>query len=157
MASRAAGVGLAIAMQLLAGAGTPAEPAPPAADTAVLTVTLSGLHSDRGLARVSLFPVAAAKQFPDDKRGIPGRSAPIVGGKAAVVFTGVPYGTYAAAALHDEDEDGAMNTGVFGIPKEGFGFSNDARPKLLGPPPFADARFVVSAERQTLGIVMQYM
>jgi uncharacterized protein (DUF2141 family) len=47
----------------------------------------------------------------------------------------------AVGVLHDEDGDKRMATGLFGIPKEGFGVSNNPR-ILFGPPRFEDARLV---------------
>jgi len=44
------------------------------------------------------------------------------------------------AAFHDEDGDRKLRT-VLGIPREGYGFSNDARPGTFGPPKFAAAAF----------------
>ncbi len=62
------------------------------------------------------------------------------GGKAQIVFEGVPYGEYAVAVHHDEDGDGKMKTVYGTIPLEGFGVSRDAK-GFRGPPKFDDAKF----------------
>ena len=38
----------------------------------------------------------------------------------------VPHSTYAVRLYHDEDNDGELDTNMFGVPQETFGFSNDA-------------------------------
>jgi len=52
---------------------------------------------------------------------------------------GLPPGRYAIAAFHDTDGDGKLTT-TMGIPREPFGFSNDARGRF-GPPAFEMAAF----------------
>jgi uncharacterized protein (DUF2141 family) len=45
----------------------------------------------------------------------------------------LPPGEYALAIFHDENADGICNLGLFGIPKEGFGFSRNHRPRWHAP------------------------
>ena len=52
----------------------------------------------------------------------------------------VPSGQYAAQVFLDENSNGKVDRALFGIPKEGVGFSNDA-PIRFSPPKFKDARF----------------
>lgn len=59
--------------------------------------------------------------------------------------TGLPYGNYAIAVYHDKNENGELDTNFLGIPKEAYGFSNDARGKF-GPASWKDAKFEVNAE-----------
>jgi uncharacterized protein (DUF2141 family) len=56
------------------------------------------------------------------------------------LFKDLPVGEYAYAILHDEDKDGKMKKNLIGIPKEGFGFSNNYRPRVKNPS-FEDASF----------------
>ena len=60
-------------------------------------------------------------------------------------------GLYAVSVLHDEDRNDRLTSGFFGIPKEGFGFSNN--PKIIaGPPTFEVASTWI---RQTKDIVIK--
>ena len=61
-------------------------------------------------------------------------------GKAVCTFRGVPSGRYAISAFHDANEDGELDTNLFGIPSEGYCASRGAR-GTFGPPSFADAAF----------------
>jgi uncharacterized protein (DUF2141 family) len=63
---------------------------------------------------------------------------PIANRTATASFHDLPAGTYAVAILHDENDDQKMNNNFFGIPKEGYGFSNNVM-GALGPPSFSRA------------------
>lgn len=119
-----------------------------------LYVAIEGVRSDRGSVIVSLF--AGPKGFPDDvAASVATVSAAIQGGKAAVTFANLPYGEYAVSVLHDEDGDGQMATGLFGAPREGFGFSGypDYR---FGPPEYAQVRLLLVEPHRETTIGMRY-
>ena len=59
---------------------------------------------------------------------------------AKVVFENIPDGEFAISLYHDENNNGKLDTGWFGIPKEGYGCSNDAKGNM-GPPKYEDAKF----------------
>ncbi|GEA12408.1 DUF2141 domain-containing protein [Alteromonas sp. KUL49] len=54
-------------------------------------------------------------------------------------------GEYALRYFHDENDNGQMETNMFGIPTEGYGFSNNAQPNF-GPASYSQIKFVVAAE-----------
>ena len=70
-------------------------------------------------------------------------------------FLDIPPGTYALAVIHDENMNGELDTNWMGIPKEGYGFSNDAK-ALLGPPSFSEARFRYDGQDMELTISLHY-
>jgi glycosyltransferase involved in cell wall biosynthesis len=79
---------------------------------------------------------------PDGFR-VPGREmrgavARIRNGHATCVFNGLPAGTYAVAVFHAEHNEAQMETGLFGKPKQGYGFSRNPS-SAFGPPSFASA------------------
>ena len=51
---------------------------------------------------------------------------------AQLVMT-VPDGIVAIAVFHDTNGNGAVDEGFFGVPKEQYGFGNDARPLFRAP------------------------
>ncbi|HRW20336.1 MAG TPA: DUF2141 domain-containing protein [Bacteroidales bacterium] len=75
-------------------------------------------------------------------------------GTTTFLIKDIPNGEYGIAILHDENNDGDMNYSL-GIPKEGFGFSNDAKVKMA-PPKFKDASFIKNGELM-LTIKIRYM
>ena len=69
-------------------------------------------------------------------------------GDARLVFEGLPPGDYAIAVIYDKNANGKLDTGLFRIPKEKVGFSNNARGRF-GPAKWDAARFTLSdAETQ---------
>ncbi|MDR4499232.1 MAG: DUF2141 domain-containing protein [Candidatus Scalindua sp.] len=67
----------------------------------------------------------------------------------------IPPGTYAIVAVHDENVNGELDTNWLGIPKEGYGFSNDAK-ALLGAPSFSAASFLYDGRNLNLTISLNY-
>ena len=70
-------------------------------------------------------------------------------------FEDIPPGTYALAIVHDENMNGKLDTNLLGIPKEGYGFSNDAK-ALLGAPSFSAASFSYDGQNLELTISLNY-
>ncbi|WP_232279356.1 DUF2141 domain-containing protein [Psychromonas ingrahamii] len=58
-------------------------------------------------------------------------------------FTDILPGKYAMAVIHDENTNGKLDTNLIGVPKEGFGFSNNAK-ALLSAPSFSAPSFEYS-------------
>jgi uncharacterized protein (DUF2141 family) len=142
-----------MALLFAAGCGTP-RPVAFAVGTGALHVQLEGFRTEQGVAIVSLF--RGATGFPDEvAASVATVSAAIRQGRAVATFTDLPYGDYAVSALHDEDDDGEMATGLFGAPREGFGFSGypDYR---LGPPDYAEVSFLLVEPERQMTIVMRY-
>jgi uncharacterized protein (DUF2141 family) len=52
----------------------------------------------------------------------------------------LPFGNYSVSIMHDQNMNGEMDSGTFGIPKEGYGFSNNAK-GMFGPPSYEDTQF----------------
>ena len=75
-------------------------------------------------------------------RWLPGRhgkcaktaEAKIVDNGAVCTFEGIEKGRYAISILHDANNNGKIDLNVLGIPKEGFGASNDTPPGPTSPP-----------------------
>jgi uncharacterized protein (DUF2141 family) len=70
-------------------------------------------------------------------------------------FLDIPPGTYALAVIHDENRNGQLDTNRLGIPKEGYGFSNDAK-GFFGAPSFSAAKFKYDGQKLELTINLHY-
>lgn len=66
----------------------------------------------------------------------------------------LPHGEYAIAVYHDENTNGELDTNMLGIPKEAYGFSNNARGRF-GPASWEDASFTVDGEETEINISLQ--
>lgn len=123
-----------------------------------IVVEMVGFRNDRGLACVALFGEGGG--FPDALDGAAALGeARIEGGRCTIALEDVPAGAYAVSVIHDENENGELDTNALGIPTEGFGFSNN--PKIrFGPPRFAKARFAHRASGAAptrVEVKLQYM
>jgi len=76
-------------------------------------------------------------------------------GKMTVKVEGLKYGTYAVSMLDDENSNLEMDN-FMGMPKEGFGFSNDARVRM-SPPKFEECSFEIDEPCKRITIEVRYM
>jgi uncharacterized protein (DUF2141 family) len=118
-----------------------------------ISATIGGLRNDAGVVRCGLY--ASADGFRQPGREFRGAVAPIRGQRATCVFGNVPPGTYAIAAFHAEHNEAQIETGAFGKPKQGYGFSGNPSGSF-GPPSFSDAAFEHRSVSQGLQIRLQY-
>lgn len=90
----------------------------------VLTVNIHDIRNNKGVLRLAFFTDdnSFRKESPDFEKVISKHN--IKNNSLTVSFDNIPPGTYGIALLDDEDEDGKMRYSFFGIPREGFGFSN---------------------------------
>ena len=126
---------------------------PPAVQAADLQVHIVGLRSAQGEVNVALFD--QEETFPVGDRRLAGARVKAEPGMVTASFTGLQPGTYAVSAYHDENGNGRLDKNLLGIPREGYGFSNDAR-GLAGPPSFAKAAFTLDGNHQVITITLQY-
>ena len=79
----------------------------------------------------------------------------ILEAQATCDFEGISPGTYALAVIHDQNMNGKLDTNIFGIPTEGYGFSNGAK-ALLHAPSFSAAGFRYDGGSLDLTISLHY-
>ena len=103
-----------------------------------LTVKINGLKTNEGTVMVQLYD-ANQKLVKESKVTVSSKST-------TVEFKNLPAGTYAVQYYHDENNNGKMDTGMFGRPEEGYGYSNDAR-GFMGPADFEDQVFEIKQNR----------
>ncbi|WP_027730726.1 DUF2141 domain-containing protein [Variovorax paradoxus] len=84
-----------------------------------------------------------------DSKAVASQTAPMQGGKARLVFTGLAPGRYALRAFADENGNGKLDTNLMGMPTERYGFSNDAKGNRAAPA-FDAAAIGVDADLQTV-------
>jgi uncharacterized protein (DUF2141 family) len=75
--------------------------------------------------------------------------------RARCDFEDIPPGRYALAVIHDENMNGKLDTNRFGVPTEGYGFSNDAR-AFLSAPTFRAASFPYDGRNLDMTIRLNY-
>jgi uncharacterized protein (DUF2141 family) len=125
-------------------------PATAGGQNQTLTVIIRNIRSDTGTVAAALY--RSDKEFM--KKTWQSRSTPSRPGQVELVFENIPAGDYAVSVMHDVNKNGELDKNPIGIPKEGFGFSNNALGKF-GPPKFKDAKFTIPPEK-TLVITLKY-
>jgi uncharacterized protein (DUF2141 family) len=102
-----------------------------------LKVTFKHIEKHKGNLMVALF---------NSKESYSGKSAalqtaqiPVNADSVTYTFTELDDGQYAIKLFHDENDNGKMDTNLFGIPSEGYGFSNNVG--KFGEPEFRKAAF----------------
>lgn len=123
--------------------------------TGTVKVTVTDLRSSEGVVRACM--TTNPKKFPKC-RGDANAYSKVVNAAGTVTFrfTDVKPGRYAIALLHDENNNGKADRALMMMPKEGFGFSRDAKVRM-GPPKFNAAAFDVTKGEQSQAIRMRYM
>jgi len=115
-----------------------------AADNATIQVIVTGVSPNQGQIIVSLF---AGKDQYLKKPFLTRRDSVKEGETLDVTFPDLEIGEYAISVLYDMDSDGQLDTGLFRIPKEPIGFSNNVRGKF-GPPKWKHTKFYLEADLQ---------
>jgi uncharacterized protein (DUF2141 family) len=136
----------------LVAAGLVSAQAP---DSGAIVVNIGSLRSTQGQVLVSLYN--RPDGFPRDRDVILQRRIvdTIDGDHVTVRFGKLPFGEYAIAMMHDENRSGGMDRGFLGVPKEGYGFSNNLKPKFSAPS-FEKAKFLLSEQEVQLSLEMIY-
>ena len=122
-------------------------------ETSTIKVKITGFKSIKGKCLVSLHNLAASFPAKPDK-AMQSKNVVITDDGTTVVFENLPNGTYAIAVVHDENDNKKMDTNFFGIPKEGYGVSNNKYPKM-SEPSFDDAKFTLKEDKE-ISIKMKY-
>ena len=117
-----------------------------------LIVTIENLKNINGDILIGLYDNAS--NFP--RKVATGKVVKVTEKLMKVTFPDIKPGNYAVSVLHDENQNKDMDQGRLGIPKEGYGFSNNVM-GVMGPPSFKKARFHVPDGDSSITIKMKYM
>lgn len=124
--------------------------------TANLTVHVTEARNTKGMIRVALF--RNSKGFPNDASQAFHTLAADIDPQtlsAQVVFADLPAGLYAVSVFHDENMNEKLDKNIMGVPKEGYGASNNPK-KKMGPPTFDETNFPIVGADQSVGIKLLY-
>lgn len=125
-----------------------------AGSKADLTISISNIRNAKGSVLVAVFKDGVG--FPSDNDKAVDNLKLTPGQAAKFVLEDLEPGDYAIALLHDENNNGRMDKKAIFLPKEGFGFSNDAM-GTMGPPGYQKAKFKVTSPKTSIRMKMKYM
>lgn len=113
-------------------------------ETYKLTVNVSGMETNEGKLFIALY--TSEDNFLKNSDKTRGTRVIVKNKKAVAYFKDLKKGEYAISLFHDTNNNNKMDTKIFGIPKEPYGFSNNAK-GFMGPPKFEDAKFSVNSNK----------
>ncbi len=118
-----------------------------------IEINIPNIKSDKGEILIALFNKSDG--FPENANNA-FQTAKMKAKKGLQIMTlhNISDGRYALAVFHDENGDGKMNKNMLGIPKEGYGVSNNVK-NLMSAPTFKEASFVVNRNTE-LSIQLNY-
>ncbi len=75
-------------------------------------------------------------------------------GDMSYTFTNLPYGTYALAVIHDENNDDTVSKNFVGFPKEKIGVSNQTK---FGKPSFDKSKFELVSSAPDIEVDLSFL
>jgi len=124
--------------------------------TSTVTVTVTGLRNAKG--RVDGLIFAGPRGFPEEDAMAFDKEESQIDPTtltARLVFRNVPRGYAAVSVLHDENMNRKIDKNFFGVPKEGYGTSNNPR-KAKHTPRWDEGRFPVEKPAEAIQIRLIY-
>lgn len=118
---------------------------------AKLEVTVKNIKESKGTIRVGLF--TTEKDFL--KNAALGKVVKATAKEITVIFENLKPGDYAVSVIHDENENGELDSNIMGIPKEGFAFGNNAM-GMFGPPTFEKAKITLNKTNDRQVVDLKY-
>jgi uncharacterized protein (DUF2141 family) len=106
-----------------------------------LEIEITDLRNDKGVVLLQLMDTL--------QQTVAEKMDSIRGGKCIITIGDLKAGKYACRYFHDENLSGKMETGRFGMPTEGYGFSNNAS-GMFGPLPFKKWIFEVNGDKKII-------
>ena len=101
-----------------------------------LEIEIENLRNDYGVILLELLD--------SEENSIGGETGQISNRKCVIVFENLTPTKYAIRYFHDENSNNNLDLNFMGIPKEGYGMSNNAY-GLFGPKDFNDWLFLLSS------------
>ena len=103
-----------------------------------LTVNVSDVEKGKGHLMIALYK--SEEDYKSGKASFHTKVAALNDQEIAV-FENLPDGEYAIKMYQDENNNNKMDFNMMGIPKEGYGFSNNVG--MFGAPKYKEAKFSV--------------
>jgi len=153
--------GLLVAIMTFAGVGCTPEStrAAPTGKTDAsaapvrLTIKVTDFRNHTGQLIFGVFKTQDG--FPSAEKHAVNRQVRAFDADTVVFVAELPPGDYGASVLHDENGNNDMDKNIIGIPSEGYGVTNNPKPRFRGAT-FKESIFNLPKEGAELTISMQY-
>lgn len=115
-------------------------------------LSIQNIPKNEGEIRIAVFD--NEKDYNDKQNPVHAVVLPVHGKTLSWSDENLPHGTYAIAVYHDKNVNGELDANLLGIPKEAYGFSNNARGRF-GPASWEDAHFEVNSDHSGMNIAIK--
>ena len=117
-----------------------------------LLITVSNIKSAEGNIMIAIYD--ADQEFLGQEM-VTGKVERVTQtGEMTIVIDDLPFGEYAISIYHDENANENLDTNLFKLPTEPYGFSNDAR-GTFGPPSFEDSKIIFNSNQREFSIQLK--
>jgi uncharacterized protein (DUF2141 family) len=106
-----------------------------------IEITITGFPSTNGRARIALYNSSSSFNKPEE--AFLEVETAVSGNSITIKLDSIPPGQYAFGVFHDENNNQEIDQNLFGIPTEGFAFSNNAM-GTFGPPSYSQCEFTLA-------------
>lgn len=106
-----------------------------------INVQVTNFSNNKGSCIICLYD--SANDFSDKGKPVQCTTVPVANKNTTAVFNNIAPGTYAILVIHDANNNRKFDTNFLGIPKEGYGASQNKLP-FAGAPKFEENKFVVT-------------
>jgi len=131
-------------------AGTTAFAGKDKTNTSELVIHITGFENSNGVAKVA---IVNSKTNYNAETPFKGFNFTIINNEVIKTIN-LPFGEYAVKVYHDENGNNELDTRIFGIPIERYGFSNNAR-GTFGPPEYEDVLFKLDSLKKEITITIE--
>lgn len=107
-------------------------------NAADLSINITEIEQGKGHVLVALY--ADKKSYNSSKASF-SNAVKAVNNQEVVHFKNIPEGEYAIKMYQDENDNNELDFNMIGIPKEGYGFSNNVG--QFGAPEYVEAKFTI--------------
>ncbi len=119
------------------------------ATAATLTVKITGISEAVGKMAVKL--VSSQEAYDGKAKASAAQMLSVSSTEPmTMTFPDLAPGTYAVMVMQDENGNGKLDSNILGIPKEGYGFSNN--PNVMRKPYFNETKFEVTSADKAIEI-----
>ncbi|WP_020401966.1 DUF2141 domain-containing protein [Gracilimonas tropica] len=118
-------------------------------DRSNFELTIESIPENKGEVRIAIFN--SEEKYKEKEDPVHAVVLKVDGKKLTWSDDSFPFGEYAIAVYHDKNENGELDTNFLGIPKEAYGFSNNARGRF-GPASWEAAHFKVDSNQTKMVI-----
>lgn len=106
-------------------------------------IAIRGIEEVKGSVLVAVYNNEASFM----KKHLASKKVKVTDKEVILVFENVKPGEYAISTFHDENDNNKLDSNFVGIPKELYGFSNDAKGSF-GPPSFEKAKVKIDSDKK---------